>query len=789
MSVTMPIGPGLFARRRLALAALLLVLLALLAPAGSVRAEVIEFDPETDPVPEILAPEDRALLEQARDAGLVYMLTDPSPGMRYVMAYVDGEMGFVDLRTGLMAPLAADDVPGSPVLWYQWLDEQTVGTIHVEVTQADPDAPPVLVYYRVTIDASDGSASYAAFDAEALGGQIVDAAPGMATFLVLELPTGAPAARTVEIGPTFEAAGEDIPAGVPGRVGAAPLGPVELQQAEFTLALVDADGSDRRELTALPADSGLRDIAWSPDGSRVAITTVTMPGWQSARSRGDDPPVPGTPNLDSINVREALGLVAPEDNPLVAGTRIQVFGVASGETVRTFDNADYLQGTLSGISFAPDGDHALLAIALKSELEERAHPTYAYPSGMEVQLLDADLGLVRTLEGPGMDLLSSGALFLDEDRLLSVTADEVTSRMAVHDIATGAVTDLWDESGPVLQAFGADAAALFTHADVGQPWEIWSGTVPVAGETFAPTRATDFFPAAAEVGDDLLAEPVSWDTSDGATIHGVYVHHVDVPFPPEEPGPLVVWQQGGPGGQMVRDYGSTVESPYSILPHYGLPVLIANASGRTVKSRAFYSALADGTNFGQIDIAQIREGVEALARQGIVHPGRVGITGCSYGGYFTLQSLRTYPDVYRAGNAQCSLVDLTEEFTFGYTPVISYLMGRAPMADPQEYLRDSPYFGAGDIRSRLLLFHGTDDFLPVPLIHNIHDEVAANDVPATFLKVRGEGHGFSRDESQSYAAQVQIRFFLEHLVEADVGPPPSYGATIFLPAVARHAAP
>ena len=28
----------------------------------------------------------------------------------------------------------------------------------------------------------------------------------------------------------------------------------------------------------------------------------------------------------------------------------------------------------------------------------------------------------------------------------------------------------------------------------------------------------------------------------------------------------------------------------------------------------------------------------------------MGITGCSYGGYFTLQSMRTYPGFYAAGN-------------------------------------------------------------------------------------------------------------------------------------------
>jgi hypothetical protein len=131
----------------------------------------------------------------------------------------------------------------------------------------------------------------------------------------------------------------------------------------------------------------------------------------------------------------------------------------------------------------------------------------------------------------------------------------------------------------------------------------------------------------------------------------------------------VVWQEGGPGGQMVNDFGASVEAPYSLLPNFGIPVMIANAAGRSVKTPRFYAA----------------------------------------------------------ANPQCSLVDLMEEFHFGYVPFVSYLMGRSPTAEAAEYLRDSPMYGAKDIRTPTLLFHGTDDFLPLPLINNIHDQLEASD--------------------------------------------------------------
>jgi dipeptidyl aminopeptidase/acylaminoacyl peptidase len=159
----------------------------------------------------------------------------------------------------------------------------------------------------------------------------------------------------------------------------------------------------------------------------------------------------------------------------------------------------------------------------------------------------------------------------------------------------------------------------------------------------------------------------------------------------------------------------------------------------------------------------------------------VGVTGCSYGGYFTLQSIRTYPDFYAAANPQCSLADLTEEFTFGYTPFISYLMGRAPMADIDEYLKDSPMYGTNQVKTPTLIFHGRNDFLPFQLINNIHDQIEENGTEVTFLRVAEEGHGFGFPTSQAYAQQLQIDFFRRHLGIDAFTPPTSY--EIFLPAL------
>ena len=136
---------------------------------------------------------------------------------------------------------------------------------------------------------------------------------------------------------------------------------------------------------------------------------------------------------------------------------------------------------------------------------------------------------------------------------------------------------------------------------------------------------------------------------------------------------------------------------------------MVNGAGRTSNSPQFYADMAEGRNYGQRDIRDVKEGVDYLIAQGIADPDGVGVTGCSYGGYFTLQSLVEFPDVYKAGNTQCSLNDILYEYNFGWAYFMGYLMGRSPIQDPAEYVNDSPLYRASQVKSPLLVFQVFND--------------------------------------------------------------------------------
>lgn len=269
--------------------------------------------------------------------------------------------------------------------------------------------------------------------------------------------------------------------------------------------------------------------------------------------------------------------------------------------------------------------------------------------------------------------------------------------------------------------------------------------------------------------------PVSFTLRSGQARTGVLVLPADAPFPPKNQR-IVVWQEGGPVVSVQNSWSATVESPFALLPNHGIGVLVTPLYGRPGLDPQRFTALASGSNFGQVDIDEQAEIVRQLTARGWSGPGQVGIAGCSYGGYFVAQSLVRHPGLYGAGNAMCSLVDNVTEWSRGYDSLMPWLQGLPPYANLEEYRKDSPLFNAAAVRTPLLTFHGKEDFLPVTVMENFHNQLVNRKVPAKMLRFEGVGHGFGQmfvdsaeglpslyESYELYGAQEQILWFRTHL--------------------------
>ncbi len=110
-------------------------------------------------------------------------------------------------------------------------------------------------------------------------------------------------------------------------------------------------------------------------------------------------------------------------------------------------------------------------------------------------------------------------------------------------------------------------------------------------------------------------------------------------------------------------------------------------------------------SMGDRDVASAVSLIPVLQKDYNVNPDRVGLFGCSYGGFYTLMALFKHPGTFKAGVAQCSVTDWAH-YNHGYT---ARILNGSPADDSTAYKASSPIYYAEGLRDRLLLQHGLID--------------------------------------------------------------------------------
>jgi dipeptidyl aminopeptidase/acylaminoacyl peptidase len=527
-----------------------------------------------------------------------------------------------------------------------------------------------------------------------------------------------------------------------------------ISEVRTTLAVFDLNSGILTPLTDLPENSGLASPPmWTRDGSKLAYARLTIPN--IGRS--------GTP-LSDWATQDGLGLLPPAENPFVQGSVVDTFDFNAGDYRPAALSAANGNGDIfSYAAWSPDGQTLLTQLSRPARLTGRPNPVYLTPESSYFRFYNAELQPIQSF-----DRIETSAsfsvlpLWASNDELFFRSVYGLSYRLYYYNRISGEFRQVSTDDGTYdqVRATRQSRLLIFNHASFQKPYDLyrlqWDGQA-LAGLTF-------FNYGLAEL-NQVRADVVSFRLRGGATRVGFLVQPAGAAFPPRNV-PIVVWQEGGPGPAMTSAWGANVENPYNLLPNFGIAVLVVPLPGRVGWGPQFYNDLANGRNFGQIDVDEQAEIVEQMIRRGYTSRGNVGIAGCSYGGYFTTQSITRHPGLYAAANTQCTLLDIYSEFQFGYTPVVAYLEGRSPTIDPNEYAKDSPLFNVDRVRTPTLMFHGTEDFLPMQLVVNFHDQIDANDVPVELLQFGGEGHGLGAATSQFVAGQAQIEWFRTYLAAA-----------------------
>jgi dipeptidyl aminopeptidase/acylaminoacyl peptidase len=256
------------------------------------------------------------------------------------------------------------------------------------------------------------------------------------------------------------------------------------------------------------------------------------------------------------------------------------------------------------------------------------------------------------------------------------------------------------------------------------------------------------------------AEDFRWTSDDGLAIQGWLYRAV-----PQSPGGgvrgTILLIHGGP----TWHYSDELMAEPQYLAQMGFNLLLPNYRGSTGFSLAFQEAIKiDG--WGGREQADIRSGAEALIRAGIAEPGRIGITGTSYGGYSAFWAITHFPpEIVAAAAPICGMTDLAVDHQTtrpDHRPYSEEMMGGSPESVPERYFERSPINFVAGIRGRLLIVQGATDPNVTP--RNLADmcrRLDVNGIAHEVLVFEDEGHGIHRPANRKILYWRLAAFFAD----------------------------
>lgn len=346
------------------------------------------------------------------------------------------------------------------------------------------------------------------------------------------------------------------------------------------------------------------------------------------------------------------------------------------------------------------------------------------------------------------------------DQIVVLDVREARTRPSLVDPATGRETPLPPIPGNLVPlAPVGDGAWVASYASSRQPSDVVR-LVLADPRPEAFVSLTRVWERTALRRDDFApAEDFRWRSVDGLPIQGWLYR------PPGPARGTIVYVHGGPTGHSLDQIRAEIQ----FYVRQGFVVLDPNYRGSTGFGLAFREAIKED-GWGGREQDDIRTGIEALLAAGIAAPGRVGITGTSYGGYSSWCAItRLNPELLAAAAPVCGMTDLVVDYETtrpDLRPYSEEMLGGSPAQVPDRYRERSPINFVGQIRGRLLIVQGAQDPNVTP--ENVRAVRAALDgagIAYDVLEFPDEGHGIGRPKNQRVLYQRLAQFFAESFQE------------------------
>jgi dipeptidyl aminopeptidase/acylaminoacyl peptidase len=436
--------------------------------------------------------------------------------------------------------------------------------------------------------------------------------------------------------------------------------------------------------------------------------------------------------------------------------RLHVIDPASGEVLAEIENP----GKLGAFDFSPDGR----TIALISGVDIND------PREGRLMVVPAGGGALRDLlpELEGQGHVESFS-FVSRDRLVYLAGIGVGSRLGRVKTDGGDAEILFESSDPVFGGLSVDTRGR-NAALVGEsptfPQEVFAVRVDRAGEPDRLTEANEWLSGIRFARQEI----VRWTAEDGLEIEGLLIH----PLEGSGSAPTIVVAHGGPESHFKNGWLTSYSRPGQLSAARGYAVFYPNYRGSTGRGVAF--AKADQGDGAGAEFDDVLAGLDYLIARGVADAERVGITGGSYGGYFTAWASTRHSQRFAAGVMFVGISDQLSKVGTSDIPremeLVHWLTN--PYENPDLFLERSPIMYVNDARTPLLIMHGKEDPRVNPgqsreLYRGIKMQT---DTPVRLVLYPGEGHGNRRAAARYDYTLRMLRWFDWFLKEGKTELPP-----------------
>ena len=553
-------------------------------------------------------------------------------------------------------------------------------------------------------------------------------------------------------------------------------------EKQFQIYTIPVSGGEARQLTNL--EGTIQSLRWAPDGKRLLLTFVRKDAEAVEREKDESKKKLGVVSrritrtffkLDGAgyypNERMHVWIVDAATGEATQITSGEIHDERDAAWTPHSDAIVYVSNRASDPDLALHED-ALFVRTLQDGLERRIDtprgqkqlPTVS-PDGRHIAYYGVEAedpwGLTRLwvvpIDGPqparclteAHDLQISAATINDIGSLPQMPPEwssdgtSLVAQVTRHGQTTlkrfaldGSVVDIINGAGVVgAFSFSNDEETLvYFYATMRDPGDVW---VRRAGDE-APVRLTRInadFLAQIDLGE---VEEVWFKGPDGNDLQGWIM--TPPGFDPTKSHPSILEIHGGPQVQ----YGEFFMHEFFTLAAQGYVVYFCNPRGGQGYGDAHCRAIAN--QWGTVDYADLMAWADLVAAKPYVDPGRMGVTGGSYGGYMT-NWIISHTDRFQAAVTQRCVSNLasmwgSSDFNWAFQEMFG---NRPPWENIEDFWRQSPIRYFADVHTPTLVIHSEADLrCAIEQGEQVFVALKCLGVDTEMIRYPDEPHGLSR---------------------------------------------